>query len=160
MNAAHAQVPSFATSPWDEVAQIYRQVCLLRLQGRGAEAAQLYAGKFSEALDVIEQFAGPGPVTEARVQSLLAAEDERVAQASVLAELLTPLLVERLREIFLPDRAQPLSEKSPAVDSPAGAPANFPGVKPAHSSAPTIADFIEGMLAQERSSPPGAHRAP
>jgi hypothetical protein len=152
--AAAAQVSPFETSsPWNEVTQIYRRVCVLRSQGRGGEAAQLYAGKFSEALDVIEQFAGAGPGTEARLQALLAAEDERIATVSALAELLTPLLVERLREIFPINGPQSTPEKFPGgkVSSENAA---FSPDKPDPASAPSVADLIEGMLAQERAAAP------
>jgi hypothetical protein len=155
LNVAAAQVPSFETSsPWNEVTQIYRRVCVLRAQGRGGDAAQLYAGKFSEALDVIEQFAGAGPDTEARLQSLLAAEDERVASASVVAELVTPLIADRLREIF-PGTSSPSAPRNESVEKPA---ASSPASQ-APGSAPSIADLIEGMLAQERAAPRDAQRA-
>jgi hypothetical protein len=72
--------------------------------------------------------------------ALFAEERERVAAAVAFAEILAPMLSERLRS---PGPAHP-----PAADSPVR-----PGPARGLGEARAVADFIEEMLAQDRAGP-------
>ena len=136
--------------------RIYRQVCLLRARGQLAEAAALETSDLASALSTA-RLTSPRNQDEA---SLFAAEDERVATAATLAELLVPLLAERLRSELTPvaAAAPPAPAASVATRDthrPAETPSSpaFPTTPPtAPSTAPSIADFIDGMLVQQRPS--------
>ncbi len=131
------------------VVLLYRRIAILRDRGQFTAAEELRAGEFAHALAAMEaEAASAGEVDAAsRLQSILATEDERVANASVLARLLAPMLEDLLR---------------PAQESPSAA---LPGEKtfeadvieptpPAAGARPplSVADFIEGMLLQEKSA--------
>ena len=74
------------------------------------------------------------PEADARLKALLAQEAERVAAAITFAEVLAPMLSERLCALA-PARANPAPERP--VRRPPG-------------EALGIADFIDEMLAQDR----------
>jgi hypothetical protein len=135
-------IPNFSSlaQPWRELGEIYRRICSLRAQGRPADARALEEGDFATALAAIRVDAGPGPETEERVQTVLAAEEDRVADAGALAELLLPLLAQHLRNA-------PIAEAPPAARA-------RPVKTSAPHEAPSVADFIDDMLAQERASRP------
>ncbi len=82
---------------------------------------------------------GSGPEADVRLKALMAWESERVAAAIAFAEVLAPMLSDRLRELA-PARA-------PAGDS-------HPGRREARASgeARGIADYIDEMLAQDRAA--------
>jgi len=96
------------------------------------------------------------PVIAARLSVVFSAEEERVANAAVLAELIGPILAERLQ--FLASNPAPARSGVPAeaVNGAEPPPPHRP-----HPAAPGIADFIEEMLVQERatSRPAPARRA-
>ena len=79
-------------------------------------------------------------VTE-RLNSVFAAEAERVANAAVLAELLLPELTGQLRALVAPvaGSASPIPPPAPVAAS-----------KPTPPRRGSIADFIDDMIAQER----------
>jgi hypothetical protein len=85
-------------------------------------------------------FAGSAFEAESILQALLAEEEERVAEAIAFAEVLVPMLAERLR----PWRR---SGARAARRAPRQGPPETP-VEPRG-----IADFIDDMLAQERAGP-------
>lgn len=120
---------------------VYRRICLLRATGRIEEAARLEYG------DLVRAMTEATTSVEAEISwsTLFAAEEKRVADASILAELLAPLLAEQLH----------LSPAQPATAGLAAVldafPAKSPRRPPAPGAAPPeVADLIEGMLAQER----------
>jgi hypothetical protein len=122
---------------WDELARLYRQVCSLRLQGRGREAQALDEGELATAVAAVRAHSGPGAEIDGRLQALQAQERGRVADAAALADLLVPLLLERLR---LP------------LNGPAAAPRAQRPSQAARPASPSVADFIDDMLAQERAT--------
>jgi hypothetical protein len=137
------------------VRRIYRRVCILRVKGQPEEAAALEASELEPALSTARAV-GPEECDEAAV---FAAEDERMSTAVALAELLTPLLAERLRaELGAPTGPAMDSDSAPAraltnpvapepdrmPGSPSAAPVVTPSARPA-----SIADFIDGMLIQQ-----------
>lgn len=118
------------------MAAIYRRVCLLRYSGRAAEAARLESGDLARSL---RQVAAPAGETAAFVtfrDGLFELEAERVRHAHAVAELLAPLLLERLGRI--PDPAKP--QRPPPAPSTVRGPVD-------------IADMIDTMLAQQTELP-------
>ena len=119
---------------------LYRRICLLRATGAAEEAGRLEAGEFARAKAEAAASEGDGPSWPSR----LAAEEKRVAEASILAELLAPLLAERLRR---PGRSATTDGLSAVLDA-------FPAKSAARTfprgAALEVADLIEGMLALER----------
>lgn len=134
-------IPNFPllAQPWRELGEIYRRICSLRTQGRETDALALEQGGFVAALKAVRVHSTPGPETEERLQTVLAAEESRVADADALADLLMPLLVKHLRNA--PLAAAPVPQSRPAKTSAA-------------AEAPSVADFIDDMLAQERAARP------
>jgi hypothetical protein len=106
-----------------------------------------FAAANSAAADLAAESSVPG--TAERFAALLSAEENRVADALLLAELLAPLLAEHIRPL------------APATDSvpPAPAPRESLRPHPPHhpgEPAPSIADLIDSMLGQERGLRPPA----
>jgi len=130
--------PRILEPPWTEVGKIYRRVCVLKSTGRHAEARRLEATELEAALACIRTAAEGSAEAEARIASVMAAESERVAEALTLAEILAPMLVERLGS-------------NPPVKRANEAPAE-PRARRAADEDRGIADFIEEMLAQDRAA--------
>lgn len=122
----------FSEEPWPSLASLCRRICLLRALGRHGDADALHAEEFAPAMDALRN--APGPLAafdEERVRLLQAMEQERVANALVLAEL--------LRSLNLAAPAAPVEAK----------PAPAPPVPRVRSSIPAdIADFLDDMLAR------------
>jgi hypothetical protein len=131
------------TPPWSEVTRLYRRICLLRAGGEVEAAARLHATGLSAALEGVPA----GPDTAARLQELYAAEDERIANAFALARVLAPLLAEQRGSTVSPAEAPAPAGGNPDVGRP-----RAPG-RPGPAVAPSIADFIDGMLDLERPVP-------
>jgi hypothetical protein len=132
--------PSSAEShAWSEVARICRRVCVLRERGCTDEAETLRRSELDVLLATLRQEASEPAVVDRQFESIFAAEADRVANASVLAELLAPLLRERLP-------APTVAESSaPRTSSPSAVPAR----RPRPAAAGGIADFIDEMIAHE-----------
>ena len=92
------------------------------------------------ALAAMRERSGAEPENEERLQTMRAVEEDRVVNATALAELLVPLLAERFG----------LRPVAPEAPRPAPRPAK--GMAPA--AVPSVADFIDDMLAQERARRP------
>jgi hypothetical protein len=120
-----------------------RRVCVLRERGQHGEAEQLRTTSLAELVAALKSPAETDATITARLETIFAAETERVANAMVLADLLVPRLTEQLRSFA------PLPGMTPAAVN-AAAPA-MPPPKPAPARAATIsiADFIDDMIAQE-----------
>lgn len=149
-----AALPSFSSSTprssaWDSVRRLYRRICVLRALGKEDEALALERSEYRFVLSQARAEA-ESIVDEA---NLLASEAERVEAAALLAEVLAPLLAERLRSagepaptsVALPAPAQFVSSKSPTAPA---APS-----RPTPAVVPGVADLIEGMLLQQRHRP-------
>lgn len=124
--------------PWIKVAEVYRRICLLRLEGRDADARRIMESEFAEAEMAAKSACSGDPDADTSLKSFLASEGERVAQAVAFAEVLVPELSRRLSE-----RA--------GVRPTAAVPAPKPRVASRGDVLP-VADFIEEMLAQERAA--------
>lgn len=132
-----------AASPWTEVATIYRRICILRLRGQTVDSAHLESIALTAALAAAEVAHASPAEFEQRMRALFQAEEERVHSAAVLAELLVPLIAERLGPAVAPARRAPVPAARPPAMSPA----------PTASEPAAIADLIEGMLDQQRTAP-------
>ena len=138
-----------------ELRRIYRRMCLLRATGRHAEALDLEIDEFNRARSAARA-AGASEHQEAEA---LAQEVERVANATILAELLAPLLAEKLQSRTAPASATaaPASVASAGTPTPRPSPAT-PAARPPVSNAPSVTDLIDGMLSQRPAfSSGGAH---
>jgi hypothetical protein len=142
------------TSHWDEVRRIYRRIGVLRATGREQEAETVENRDLARALTVARAAAE----SESEETAVLAVEAERVLNASLLAEMLAPLLAERLQSTLGASVADgsraatfaPPSETTAPVASIA--PAKLPQPRK-NEGMPSIADLIDGMLSQDASLP-------
>jgi hypothetical protein len=119
------------TGPRDEsIARLCRQICLCRTRGQIAQANRLEAVLRNQV---------SADFSEDALQEIFIIEQKRVIDALMLADVLGPLLTEHLAATADPARAQaPAARSSPrpvTPDEPLG-----------------IADLIEGMLVQERTT--------
>lgn len=138
---------SALASPWKEVATVYRRICLLRLRDQHAEAEQLESTALATALAAAEVAHATPAEFEQRLRVLFQAEEERVHNAAILAELLRPLLFAS---------SAPVAPAVSAPARPAAAPAPRPlafNPSPTASEPDAIADLIEGMLGRPPSGP-------
>jgi hypothetical protein len=119
----------------------------LRERGQHDEAEQLRAGALPALIAALRRPEDSDSSVAERLDGIFALEAERVANATVLAELLLPMISEQLR-------TAPLSQAQSPLPSAAALPESARLVKPAPSPrvAASIADFIDEMIAQE--SPP------
>lgn len=139
----------------------YRRVCLLRATGRHAEALDLEIDDLSLALSA----ARDGGASERATAAAMAEEAERVANAATLAEVLAPLLAEKLRAtpaLASSAAAVPAAVSSrssaPAPPPPSSSPAPSAPAKPAPAASPSITDLLDGMFAQAAPSPGASAR--
>lgn len=119
---------------------VCRRICVLRSTGRYVEAADLHSAELTSLLAALPATAD----AESRVQAIFAAEEKRVADAQALAEVLAPLVADLLRATPL------LSSSSAPLQSVAPDALVTPDPRPVRATAPSIADFIDDMIAQER----------
>lgn len=137
---------------WSEVRRIYRRICVLRATGKNDEASELERNDFFPAITAARQ----APEAAQMEMRILAEENERVASASVLAELLAPLLATKLQATGAGPLAAAAAVRKP--ESPLAAPprrarvASPENSETAAAGVPGIADMIDGMLSQERDS--------
>ena len=129
-------------SLWSEVRVLYRRVCLLRNLGHGAEAAQIEPA-VSKAVDAIRGSPEGSGNYDAKLRALFALEEDRVASASVLAEILLPMLREMADDGTRRPVCARLVHSARAADT---------GRRRGSVAAPSIADFIDQMIQQERIS--------
>jgi len=136
-----AQFPSAKiASPWDDVAALYRRICLLRCRGQSGEAARLTDHELPRALAKITPVEGETTAFITYRDGLFQLEEERVHHALAVAELLAPLLLARMGEASATTAygtpRRPFPERSPT---------------PVASKPLDVADMIDCVLAQQRS---------
>lgn len=117
---------------WDDIARACRRMCVLRERGLPGEAERVAQTDLAALLARLRAGDESPAAIDARLETLLATERARVAEAAVLASLLAPLLHEP------PPR--PAAPPLPAAQPP---PAS-------RARAASIADFIDEMIAQEK----------
>jgi hypothetical protein len=133
---------------WREATRICRRICILREQGRQAEAEAMMANELAEVRAMLSS-GGVSSEIETKMAAIFTREEDRVADAAVLAELLVPALCAATNTAAV----NSLSARDTRATSPLTAPKTIV----ARGGTGDIADFIDEMLAQERA--PGARRA-
>lgn len=115
------------------ITRLLRRICLLLDQGRSQEAARLQQEELAAAVRDFRTSNPPDALPDDVLQAMFVREEQRMAEAAALAELLIP----RLGGGFAVSAAvAPVRVPRPAAVAPAGAPA--------------IADLLDAMLAAER----------
>jgi hypothetical protein len=127
---------------WSEVGVLYRRLCLLRNLGHGAEAAHIESALSRAVAAIRESPEGSGNY-DARLKALFALEEDRVASASVLAEILVPMLHKMADDEMRPPVHARLVQSARAADT---------GRRRGSVVTTSIADFIDQMIQQERIS--------
>jgi hypothetical protein len=121
------------------IVSLVRQICLLREQGDAARAAALEAGELADALRTLREADGGEALPESALAALFAREEERIADAQVLAELLAP----RLGAVLPSAQAATVTTVTTVTTR-----APEPPAEPL-----SIPDLLDAMLAAERTSP-------
>jgi len=116
---------------------VYRRICFLRSEGSAAEAQFIEQNEFSRLVEQARETCKSAADADLIMGDLLRGEEARVADAIALAEVLVPLL------------SRQLSHMAPSSRAPASAPAPRPR-QAGRDDNRGIADFIDDMLAQER----------
>lgn len=132
--------PTFEASPLGELSRLLHRAALLRASGEAAAADQLEEREVASALA-----AARAQGEEEKADALVAAEHAREEEARLLADLLAPLLARSLRTLLLPLSGRALP--APSADETRAA---APAVRRPGGPTPDIADFIDGMIAQDR----------
>jgi hypothetical protein len=117
---------------------VYRRVCVLRTQGSADEAQFIEQNEFSRLVDKARGACKDPAEADSILVTLLRQEESRVADAVAFAEVLGPLLARHLSHLAPAARATAASPQAPRPRQ-AGRDDNR-----------GIADFIDDMLAQER----------
>lgn len=123
--------------------RLMRRICLLREQGDAVRASALQTNELAEAVRELRAAHGAEALSDDELRRLFAVEEQRVAEAVVLAELLIPQLV----------GGRPPAPAKPVAAPPAPARPRAP----ASPGSPAIPDLLDAMLAAER---PGRRPAP
>lgn len=126
------------------MARLCRRICVLRERGDAVEAARLESEPLAELIASLHAAGESEAAVQQRVAALFAVEEERVADAAVLAELLLPALQGRMA----------ITSQEPARNhiSDTPRPAFVAAVPPApvpRKRSTDIATFIDEMLEQE-----------
>jgi hypothetical protein len=124
--------------PWLEVGRIYRRICFLRSEGLREEAQRIEDGEFAEAAARARDACASREEAEAHLRALKSEEKERVAGAVAFAEVLVPMLASKLPQAAAAHGHAPAPERRKP--------------RAASGEARGIADFIDDMLDQDRSS--------
>jgi hypothetical protein len=122
---------------------------VLRERGQHEEAEDLRSRELPGLLASIRSPSDTNASVEAQLEAILTREEDRVANAMVLAELLAPLLTQASARV---PELTPILIPTPEPSAPEPRPPQF--VAPPPSPAParpagSIADFIDEMIAQE-----------
>ena len=163
MTAATATLPAFVDAPRAELARLCRQICLLRENAAPAPESSL-DHDLAEALATVRSLHGADSVHEEDLLDLFRAEQLRVTDAALLAELLAPKLAAYFRAHGLSANPFPesVARAAAAAPRPPLSASASPPLPAAPAGPPGIADLLDGMLEQdrhdERTRRPGARR--
>lgn len=127
---------------WIKVGRVHRRICFLRLEGREAEAREIEGRELEPAVAEARKDSESEAEAEAVLRAVTSDDEERVAEAIAFAEVLVPMLSERL------------SLQAPAPGIPKRGPRQGRAAPGDQDQAHGIADFIDEMLAQQR---PASH---
>jgi len=128
------------------VVRLIRRVCVLREQGNSAEAERLRREELERAVSEYRRVAGTEALPDPGLEALFAMEEQRVAEAAILGELLLPRLLAAWPGREPPGPAKPVARRPSVSTAPSAAPAG----------PPVIADLLDAMLAAERPGRPSA----
>lgn len=149
----HPHPSQFPAQPitWSEIARLCRRVCLLRECGQPAEAEHVRQGALQDALTALISAGTDADFVAHQLETIFAAEAERVANAAVLAELLRPML----GTLATGFNASPVEVGTAHATSatPFAATPAVARVEPSRRAPGDIASFIDDMLAQEHTPP-------
>ncbi|MBK9990828.1 MAG: hypothetical protein IPP19_08875 [Verrucomicrobia bacterium] len=133
---------TLAGAPRAELARRCRHICLAREHGTMTPATA--EEEFLQALTSVRATYGITSIDEDALKEIVATEGNRVADAFVIAELIASRLAAQ-QPATISISATP---KTSISKPPPSAPTTFPT---GNSSSPlSIADFIDGMLSQEK----------
>ncbi len=118
--------------------QVHRRVCFLRLEGRETEAREIEGRELGPAVIEARKTSESESEADAVLRALTSEDEERVADAIAFAEVLVPMLSERL------------SLQSPPSGPPTKGPRQNRPIAGDLGGSRGIADFIDEMLAQQR----------
>jgi hypothetical protein len=124
-------------------------VCVLRERGQADEAEALRQRELPGLLAAVRSPADTDASIDAQLTAVFAREEDRVANAVVLAELMAPLLVNPAART---PELTPILISAPSPGALEPRPSQFapPPPLPAPArAAGSIADFIDEMIAQE-----------
>jgi hypothetical protein len=143
-----------------ELAKRCRQICLAIEITDAPTKLRSIDHELADALAAVRAAHGPDSVHEDDLLDLFRAEQLRVTDAAVLAELLAPKLAAYLRKhglthkpVAAPSASEPFAPapsataKSAAEHAPLSASSTLPA---APAGPPGIADLLDGMLEQDR----------
>jgi hypothetical protein len=145
-------------APRAELARLCRQICL-GLETEAPASTRSLDHELSEALATVRAVHGPDSIHENDLLDLFRAEQLRVTDAALLAELLAPKLAAFMRSTGLsaspfaevPPRAPSPATPSPSALAPTRPPLSASSPLPAAPAGPPgIADLLDGMLEQDR----------
>lgn len=117
--------------------RLVRRVCILREQGRMADANRLQAGELAAAIAAYRLWHGPGNLTEQMVCAMFMSETELIREAMVIAEVVAPDLAAMV----------PPSGAAPEPVFPEGR--RMGSIKPFPDQPPAIGELLDAMLAAE-----------
>jgi hypothetical protein len=112
-------------------------MCFLRSEGREAEAREIEETELAAAVVDARRASESDAEADALLKTLKSEEEERVADAVAFAEVLMPMLAERLKQL---PQANARGQNPRQVRRNTERSAEMRG----------IADFIDDMLAQDR----------
>jgi hypothetical protein len=122
---------------WLKVGRAHRHVCFLRSEGRSLEAQRVEETELAPAIAEAREAYPDDTNLDTRLGEMMQEGEERVAEAVAYAEILVPMLAERLKYAAVGTAASVRPQKITRRESP----------KEPHD----IADFIDEMLAQQLS---------
>jgi len=144
LNLPQPSLPSDGAVRLSGLARLVRRICVLREQGDATVAAQLEKNDLANAVRDLRLAEGLDAVSAEELRAIFATEERRVADASVLAELLLP----QLRDAWA-NAPKQSSGASAGIrrESPVAAPA--PRVTEPVAGSPAITDLLDAMLAAD-----------
>ena len=149
MTAATVHIFAATSAARAELGRLCRQFCLTR-ENAASTALPSLDEELARAVESVRAQHGSDSISDDEALECLHAEQARVADARVLAELIAARLAQ-----------SPATAPSSAPSSASTAPAPRPrtplstsaaATAPARSGPPDIADLLDGMLAQDRAN--------
>jgi hypothetical protein len=140
-------------APRAQLARLCRQICLSREQGKiSAGAAE---EEFLRALESVRASSSHLQIHEQELREIVSVEEHRVADAAILAELIASKMT--VAQAISPSATTEPTATPTTVTARANTPSAPVAQKPAVPLG--IADFIDGMLAQEKQAALNVPRA-